>query len=77
MSGLSGAELWLIGLLCGVLVALVGFIGRTVMRRLDRIDATVHREMRDFDRRVTRVETRLGIHADHHPFQNEADLEPR
>ena len=47
-----------------MLMALMGFIGRTVARRVDRIDATVHRELRELDRRVTRIETRLDIAPD-------------
>jgi nucleoside-diphosphate-sugar epimerase len=53
--------LWLMAGSTATLAGVLGFLGRAMVRRLAQIEALVRSEMRMFDRRMTRVETKIGL----------------
>lgn len=53
--------IWVIGGASGVIVTAMAFLGRALINKLGGLERTLQSEMRHFDQRITRVETKVGL----------------
>lgn len=53
--------IWVIGGAAGVVCTAMGFLGRALINKLTGLEKTLQSEMRHFDQRITRVETKVGL----------------
>jgi hypothetical protein len=53
--------IYMIGGSATIIVGALGWLGRSVIGRIGKLEGTLQREMRQFDSRITRVEMKLGL----------------